>query len=102
MFLKMYHVILWFNWDILLYSIIIWILSFIYKEIYMYKINIYIYIQKGIYIYYIKFGIFGGSVRLNSFKCFSFVAILDTEIIFEFRFLLYDCEDISACDKKDK
>lgn len=51
MFLKMYHVILWFNWDILLYSIIISILSFIYKEIYMYKINIYIYIQKGIYIY---------------------------------------------------
>lgn len=37
MFLRMYHVILWFNWDILLYSIIIWILSFIYKEIYMYK-----------------------------------------------------------------
>lgn len=63
---------------------------------------IHIYTYRYIYIYYIKFGIFGGSVRWNSFKCFSFVAILDTEIIFEFQFLLYDCEDISACDKKDK
>lgn len=68
------------------------------------NLNIYIYCTyRYIYnIYSINFRIFGGSVRLNSFKCFSFVAILDTEIIFEFQFLLYDCEDISACDKKDK
>lgn len=70
-----------------------------FKHIYTVHTGIYIYIYN---IYSINFGIFGGSVRLNSFQCFSFVAILDTEIIFEFQFLLYDCEDISACDKKDK
>lgn len=65
------------------------------------QINIYIYIQKGIYIIWVKFDILGGSGR-NSFKCFSFVAILDSGDIFEFWFLLYDCENISACEEKTR